>query len=232
MRCILLVAVLVTSCLPSACTKRPRDTAARPGVEQPGGGPGAPAEDREPAPANGGVSGVPSEPAADDPGERIPMVTSDHPLYERLEGAGFANECKTDGDCKRGGCSGEICSSDAEVMSTCEMLPITWPEGSACGCIGGECQWWNPQGTNLEGAGPKAVQIPERGVAESEEGKPCGKERCKPNEECIEYYGIAGPQGPSFRECGIRCERGRPNDGCPQGMRCQNIADGPGPVCR
>ena len=192
----------------------------------------APVKDREPVVGDERATDVEPEPAADHPGERIPMVTSAHPLYERLEGAGFDNECKKDADCKRGGCSGEVCSSDPEVMSTCEVLPITWPEGSACGCIDDMCRWWNPQGTELESSGPKAVKIPEQGVGKVAEGEPCGNERCKPNEECIEYYGIAGPQGPMFRECGIRCKPGQQNDGCPQGMRCRNVADGPGPVCR
>jgi hypothetical protein len=65
-----------------------------------------------------------------------------------------------------------------------------------------------------------------------QEGPMCGNERCKPGEECITYRGIAGAKGPVFRECGIRCRRGQPRGGCPEGMRCVMIADGPGPVCR
>ena len=51
-------------------------------------------------------------------------------------------------------------------------------------------------------------------------------------EECISYYGIAGPRGPQFHECGIRCKQGAPNDGCADGKKCTTISDGPGPVCR
>lgn len=60
----------------------------------------------------------------------------------------------------------------------------------------------------------------------------CGDKTCSAGEECISYYGIAGPRGPEFKECGIRCKKGEPNDGCADGKRCTTIADGPGPVCR
>jgi len=63
-------------------------------------------------------------------------------------------------------------------------------------------------------------------------GARCGEKTCAADEECISYYGVAGPRGPEFHECGIRCKQGAPNDGCPAGKRCQTIADGPGPVCR
>jgi hypothetical protein len=60
----------------------------------------------------------------------------------------------------------------------------------------------------------------------------CGAKTCGAGEECISYYGIAGPRGPEFHECGIRCTKGAPNDGCADGKHCTTIADGPGPVCR
>jgi hypothetical protein len=60
----------------------------------------------------------------------------------------------------------------------------------------------------------------------------CGDKTCSEGEECISYYGIAGPRGPQFHECGIRCKQGAPNDGCADGKKCTTIADGPGPVCR
>lgn len=59
------------------------------------------------------------------------------------------------------------------------------------------------------------------------DGQPCAAPR-----ECIRYFGIAGPSGPTFHACEIRCERGVQNDGCPEGTRCVIIADGPGEVCR
>ncbi|MDC3958642.1 hypothetical protein [Polyangium jinanense] len=60
----------------------------------------------------------------------------------------------------------------------------------------------------------------------------CGGRTCGAGETCASYYGIAGPRGPMFHECVIRCRRGAPNDGCPSGRRCYTVADGPGDVCR
>lgn len=59
------------------------------------------------------------------------------------------------------------------------------------------------------------------------EGQPCEAPR-----QCISYYGIAGPSGPMFHACEIRCEREVDDGGCPDGMRCVTIADGPGDVCQ
>lgn len=63
-------------------------------------------------------------------------------------------------------------------------------------------------------------------------GAVCGDKSCAADEECISYYGVAGPAGPKFQECGIRCKPGSGNGGCPEGKTCTTIADGPGPVCR
>ena len=60
----------------------------------------------------------------------------------------------------------------------------------------------------------------------------CGGRTCGAGESCASYYGIAGPRGPMFHECVIRCRRGQPNDGCPTGTVCHTVADGPGDVCR
>lgn len=59
----------------------------------------------------------------------------------------------------------------------------------------------------------------------------CGGEQCAPGEDCIGYYGIAGPEGRMFHTCGIRCGLGAEDRGCPAGKRCVSIADGPGPLC-
>lgn len=60
----------------------------------------------------------------------------------------------------------------------------------------------------------------------------CEGQPCAPPRECVQYYGIAGPSGPSFHACELRCERQADGDTCPEGMRCTTIADGPGDVCR
>ncbi|HEY0254774.1 MAG TPA: hypothetical protein VGC41_24780 [Kofleriaceae bacterium] len=59
--------------------------------------------------------------------------------------------------------------------------------------------------------------------------------KCGPNDECeapatcIKYYGIAGPRGPQFAQCEIKCDK---KSKCPDGKTCRTIADGPGQVCR
>jgi hypothetical protein len=45
----------------------------------------------------------------------------------------------------------------------------------------------------------------------------------------VSYYGIAGPRGPQFKTCEIKCDK--PTK-CPAGTSCGVIADGPGQVCR
>lgn len=60
----------------------------------------------------------------------------------------------------------------------------------------------------------------------------CGGRTCEAGESCASYYGIAGPRGPMFHECVVRCRRGEANDGCPSGKKCFTVADGPGDVCR
>lgn len=60
----------------------------------------------------------------------------------------------------------------------------------------------------------------------------CNGKPCEPPRQCISYFGIAGPSGPTFYACEIPCEPGLTNGGCPEDMRCVTIADGPGDVCR
>ena len=59
-------------------------------------------------------------------------------------------------------------------------------------------------------------------------------ETCGPNDTCgegtcVTYYGIAGPRGPAFKSCEIKCAGGTP---CPATKSCVTVADGPGQVCR
>ena len=60
-------------------------------------------------------------------------------------------------------------------------------------------------------------------------GQACASGVCAAGLQCVEYYGIAGPRGPKFTSCEIRCQGGA---ACPGGMSCTTIADGPGAVCR
>jgi eight-cysteine-cluster-containing protein len=102
---------------------RPVDPGAAPGAE-PGAGPGAPAA-----------------------GERVPLVPASHPDHGRVEGEGMANDCASDADCHVGGCSGEICSAEEGVGSTC--IARDWPsQGGSCGCVDGQCIWYTTSDDN------------------------------------------------------------------------------------
>jgi eight-cysteine-cluster-containing protein len=218
-------ALLLLMCA-TACDRPP---APAPSLPRPRTGPGAAAEGDDPARTSetprsdhGGV---------DDPapaGDRIPAVAEGHPLFARVEGDGFANDCKVDGDCKVGGCSGEVCSADASVVTTCEVMPMRFPADAACGCVENACRWWTASGKQITG-GPVSVDPPpmKSGDAPAPRVVECGGRTCKPGQQCTEYFGVAGPRGPLLRSCEWRCE-----DGCPDGTRCVTIADGPGKVCR
>jgi hypothetical protein len=61
-------------------------------------------------------------------------------------------------------------------------------------------------------------------------GQPCGDgDACGEGATCVSYYGIAGPRGPEFKSCEIKCKA---DDSCPAAHRCTTVADGPGQVCR
>ncbi|HSK00411.1 MAG TPA: hypothetical protein VK932_04185 [Kofleriaceae bacterium] len=80
------------------------------------------------------------------------------------------------------------------------------------------------QGSNAKptGKAPGPATLPQQ-------GDPCAEGRCAAGLACVEYYGIAGPRGPRFTSCEIRCGAG---GSCPAGQQCITIADGPGTVCR
>jgi hypothetical protein len=60
--------------------------------------------------------------------------------------------------------------------------------------------------------------------------EPCGpSDHCAPGLTCIAYYGFAGPRGPQFKSCEIRC---KDDSVCPKGRTCVTVSDGPGRVCR
>ena len=60
----------------------------------------------------------------------------------------------------------------------------------------------------------------------------CNGQACDSPRQCVSYYGIAGPSGPLFHACEIPCDRTHEDGGCPEGMRCVTISDGPGDVCQ
>jgi hypothetical protein len=76
-------------------------------------------------------------------------------------------------------------------------------------------------------ADPVGVDEPDEDQTQLCDGQPCPAPK-----QCLSYLGVAGPAGPTFYACEIPCERGPDNDGCPDGMSCVVIADGPGEVCR
>lgn len=182
---------------------------------------------KQPPAADDGVVTPPS----DDGGKAPPptpvrkaAVPADHPLFARFEGTDFANDCKTDADCHAAGCSSEVCSADAGVMTTCDVPLVSLPEGTACGCVEDQCRWWNADGTTLPTTEPPPSDPPPPAS--------CDTVKCEAPKQCVEYYGIAGPSGPKFVSCEIRCKPGAKKSGCPEGTECVTIADGPGSVCR
>lgn len=52
--------------------------------------------------------------------------------------------CAKNNDCFVGGCSGEVCSSEADVISTCEFSE-DFPSAKKfeCGCVDKMCGWRN-----------------------------------------------------------------------------------------
>jgi hypothetical protein len=74
------------------------------------------------------------------------------------------------------------------------------------------------------------VTPPAAGTSAPGVGQTCGSaDECAPGLECIKFYGIAGPRGPQFKSCEIRCGADKM---CPTGTACKTVADGPGQVCR
>jgi eight-cysteine-cluster-containing protein len=74
------------------------------------------------------------------------MVNAKDPYYKRVEGIGFANKCKSDDDCKVGGCSGEVCSAD-DVQTPCDVIESP-AAGGTCGCVAQNCVWYEIRGAS------------------------------------------------------------------------------------
>ena len=60
-------------------------------------------------------------------------------------------------------------------------------------------------------------------------GEPCAAGDVCGEGSCVKYYGIAGPRGPEFKSCELRCDA---QSRCDGGRQCVTVADGPGQVCR
>ncbi|MBZ5712211.1 hypothetical protein [Nannocystis pusilla] len=165
---------------------------------------------------------VPADQVGGSAADRVPLVPKDHALYARFEGTAFDNACSDDAACSKGGCSNEVCAGGEPPPGDCDALEVQIPAAASCGCVAGECVWWSDGSLSLAAASPDPTPASEApGVA-------CGDVACAAGEQCIEYYGIAGPRGPKFQTCGIPC----PNGKCADGKKCVTIADGPGPVCQ
>lgn len=227
--------LLACSVLAIACDKPSSDPDAPTGGGVAGGGASAGAD-------GGASADGPAQPPT--PVTRTLVVAKDHEFHDRFEGSAFANDCKDDTACKTGGCSSEVCSAEEGVITDCEMLTVQLPPDASCGCVESQCVWWSPSGATIAGGGTKPEPggtKPEPGGATTQKPTPntgeaprgttvsCGTETCKPGQECIGYYGIAGPRGPKFESCEWRCAK---DGACPKGTTCVTVADGPGRVCR
>jgi hypothetical protein len=83
-------------------------------------------------------------------------------------------------------------------------------------------------GSGSDGSG--ATPAPAQGSAAGPKiGEPCAANDVCGEGSCVTYYGIAGPRGPAFKSCEMKCDG---KEGCPDGRKCITIADGPGQVCR
>jgi eight-cysteine-cluster-containing protein len=147
-----------------------------------------------------------------DVGPRPVAVPTNNPLYARLEQPTLKNACKTDVDCKVGGCSDEMCTAEEGVTGPCDVIDKSVIAGATCGCVVGQCNWYRASASE---GGPQ--------------GTPCPDGKCARGLTCVTYLGIAGARGPKFTSCEIPCKGG---DKCPAGQICVTIADGPGQVCR
>lgn len=136
----------------------------------------------------------------------------------RFEGPTFKNDCGGDGECKVGGCGGEVCTAEEGVNSVCVAYPDA-PKDASCGCVKGQCVWYKVAGSGAAAETGGGAQ-----------GQPCHDGKCAAGLTCVSYVGIAGPRGPTFTSCEIQC--GLTNKTCPPGQQCITIADGPGQVCR
>lgn len=94
---------------------------------------------------------------------------------------------------------------------------------AACACGGQPASQPHSNSTTASEPEPLPPQEPASGPAAAD----CGGKTCTLPEQCIRYYGIAGPSLPLYT-CGVPC--GAQGE-CPEGLSCATIADGPR-LCR
>lgn len=121
------------------------------------------------------------------------------------------------------------CSSKAPPPATQPAPPTTegadtTPPGTETPTTGGSDT--TPPDTD----GPTTTPAQGSAVTGPGIGEKCGDgDACAPPTTCVKYYGIAGPRGPEFKSCEIKCDD---DSKCPDGRKCVTVADGPGRVCR
>jgi len=86
-----------------------------------------------------------------------------------------------------------------------------------------------PDPAPAAGSGSDATPAQGSAAAGPKLGETCGANDACGEGTCVTYYGIAGPRGPAFKSCEIKCDDKTP---CDDGRKCTTIADGPGQVCR
>ena len=85
--------------------------------------------------------GAAAPPPAPRLASRVPAVAPTSPHYAIFEGPSFRNDCHADADCKVGGCGGELCTAEPDVVTACVGYSDQ-PRDATCGCITGQCMWY------------------------------------------------------------------------------------------
>jgi len=122
------------------------------------------------------------------------------------------------------------------LVAACTKEPQTKMDTSGPGSTMGSGSAVQPDpgatgGSGMAGGSGTTAQpgTPTAGTEGPKLGEPCGNADSCGEGACVTYYGIAGPRGPAFKSCEIKCDPQRP---CEGGRRCVTVADGPGQVCR
>jgi hypothetical protein len=182
-----------------------------------------------PDPGSGGTTTPPVDPPTgsggttqtDPPPSDMPPVAGGPKLHEK---------CGANDACGEGTCVTYfgIAGPRGPQFKTCEIKctkTTKCPTGTSCGIVA------DGPGQVCRTDPPKPPPGDKPPVAT---GGPKLHEKCGANDACgegtcVTYFGIAGPRGPQFKTCEIKCDK--PTK-CPAGTSCGIVADGPGKVCR